>query len=125
HTMSTRPTTLGDLKSSGWKSRSVKQEMRENLIAHIRRGDKFFTGIIGYDDTVVPQIEHAVLSLHDFLLLGLRGQAKTRMIRQLVNLLDEWMPALADTPLRDDPYNPITRRGRHMIADLGDDAPIE
>jgi magnesium chelatase subunit I len=123
--MSHRPTTLGDLKNSGWKSRSVKQEMRENLIAHIRSGEKFFRGIIGYDDTVVPQIEHAVLSLHDFLLLGLRGQAKTRMIRQLVNLLDEWMPALAGTPLRDDPYNPITRRGRHLIADLGDDAPIE
>lgn len=123
--MSVRPTTLGDLKNSGWVSRSVKSELRENLVRHIQRGERFLHGIIGYDDTVIPQVEHAILSHHDFLLLGLRGQAKTRLIRQLVNLLDEWMPALQDTPLRDDPYQPVSRRGRRMVAERGDDAPIE
>ena len=120
-----RPGTLGELKQSGWVSRSVKDEMRQNLLRFMAEGKRFCDGIVGYDDTVLPQVEHAILSRHDFLLLGQRGQAKTRLIRQLVNLLDEWMPALAGTPLHDDPYYPISKRGRHLIADHGDDAPIE
>jgi len=99
--------------------------MRQNLLRLMQEGGRFCQGIVGYDDTVLPQIEHAVLSRHDFLLLGQRGQAKTRLIRQLVNLLDEWMPALEGTALHDDPFRPITKRGRHLIADKGDDAPIE
>jgi len=120
----TRPTTLGELRRSGWVSRSVKDEMRENLMKALRDGRTIFHGIVGYDETVIPQIEHAILARHDFLLLGLRGQAKTRMIRQLVNLLDDAMPCLAGTPLRDDPYHPLSKTGRALVERHGDDTPI-
>ncbi|MEQ8819302.1 MAG: magnesium chelatase [Sumerlaeia bacterium] len=116
--------TLGELKASGWKSRSVKDELRENLIVKLRAGETVFPGIVGYDKTVIPQVIAAVLARHDFLLLGLRGQAKTRMIRQLVNILDEWMPVLGGSAINEDPYHPVTTRSKRLIADQGDAAPI-
>lgn len=119
------PKTLGDLKSSGWTSRSVRQEMRDNLLAKLTAGESIFPGIVGYEKTVVPQIQNAVLSRHHFILLGLRGQAKTRIIRQLPLLLDEWQPIIAGSQLNEDPYNPITPRARQMAEELGDRLPIE
>ncbi|CAN5210523.1 magnesium chelatase [soil metagenome] len=116
--------TLGELKRSGWQDESVKDEMRRNLIDALRDGRNLFPGIIGYDKTVIPQVVAAVLAKHDFLLLGLRGQAKTRIIRQLVNLLDEFTPAIEGSPLNESPLNPLTRRSREMIAKLGDDTPL-
>jgi magnesium chelatase subunit I len=121
----TLPTTLGALKKSGWKSRTVKEEMRENLLTQLRSGAKIFPGIVGYEKTVIPQIQNAVLSKHHFILLGLRGQAKSRILRQLHLLLDEWQPIVGGSYLNEDPYNPISPKARQILADLGDDAPIE
>jgi len=117
--------TLGDLKKSGWKSRSIRDEMRENLMAALKSGKNLFPGIIGYDKTVVPQLENAILSKHHFILLGLRGQAKSRIIRQLFNLLDEYTPVIAGTALNEDPLHPITPVARKLAAELGDGLPIE
>jgi len=117
--------TLGELKKSGYKSRSVKEELRENLIAKLKKGEKIFEGILGFDDTVLPDVERAILSRHNILLLGLRGQAKTRIARLLVTLLDEHMPIIAGNELNDDPLNPITRAGIEAVAEHGDDTPIE
>ncbi len=117
--------TVGELKQSGWKHLPVKDEMRRNLIAKLGRKEILFPGIIGYEKTVETQIIAAVLARHDFLLLGLRGQAKTRIIRQLVNLLDEWMPALVDSPLNESPFEPITKRSRELLEKHGDATPIE
>ncbi len=117
--------TLGELRASGYRSRSVKTEMRENLIARLRSGERLFPGIVGYDDTVVPQIENAVLAGQDIILLGERGQAKSRIARSLVALLDEWMPAVAGSELRDDPFAPISAQARALVAERGDDTPIE
>ncbi|MDX1971002.1 MAG: magnesium chelatase [Candidatus Sumerlaeia bacterium] len=117
-------TTLGELKASGYVSRSVKQELRQNLMKRLKSGEKVFQGIIGYDETVIPQVNAAILSQHDFLLMGLRGQAKTRMIRQLVGLLDEWIPIIEGSPINEDPMIPLTKRSREMLADLGDALPI-
>ncbi len=119
-----RARTLGELKASGWRSRSVRDELRENLIAAIREGRDRWPGILGYDGTVLPQIENALLSRHDFILLGLRGQAKTRILRMLTGLLDPWLPALAGTELNDDPLAPISARGRRLVEERGDDAPL-
>ena len=118
------PKTLGELKSSGWKSRSVKDELRSNLLIKIEKGEKSFDGIVGYDKTVIPQIENAILSKHNFILLGLRGQAKSRIIRQIESLLDEHLPVLEGTLLNEDPLNPISPMGKRMVAELGDKAPI-
>jgi len=118
------PRTLGELRQSGWQATTVKDELRRNLIARLRSGQELFPGIVGYDKTVVPQITAALLSRHDFLLLGLRGQAKTRIIRQLVNLLDEWMPEIEDSPIHESPYEPLTKRGRELVASMGEQAPI-
>ncbi|MDX9858512.1 MAG: magnesium chelatase [candidate division Zixibacteria bacterium] len=118
-------TTLGALKKAGWKSRSVRDEMRENLLSKLRENGAIFPGIVGYDKTVVPQIVNAVLSRHHFILLGLRGQAKSRIIRQLHFLLDEYMPVIAGTYLNENPYRPISPRAIRMVADMGDDTPIE
>ena len=117
-------TTLGELKKSGYKSRSVKEEIRENLIKHIQAGTQPFEGIIGYEDTVIPDTERALLSRHNILFLGLRGQAKTRMARQMVNLLDEYIPTIAGSEINDDPFAPISKYARDLIAQHGDETPI-
>ncbi|MEZ4950902.1 MAG: hypothetical protein R2784_16195 [Saprospiraceae bacterium] len=117
--------TLGELKKSGYKSRSVKEELRENLIKKIQSGEKVFEGILGFDNTVLPDIERAILSRHNILLLGLRGQAKTKIARLLVSLLDEQMPIVAGSELNDDPLQPISRFAKDLIAEKGDATPIE
>jgi len=120
-----RPRTFGELKASGYRPRSVKDEMRANLVRAIRAGEALFPGIVGYENTVEPQIVNAILSRHDFILLGLRGQAKTRLLRALARFLDEWMPAVAGCPLRSDPFHPLTHHAKVAIETHGDDAPIE
>ena len=120
----TRPRTLKELKASGYRSRSVKDELRANVLARLRSGDKLFPGIIGYESTVEPQVVNALLSRHDFILLGLRGQAKTRLLRGLVTFLDEWLPAIEGCPLNSDPLHPLTHHARALLAAHGDDAPI-
>ena len=119
-----KPSTIRELRDSGYAPRSVKQELRDNLIARIRRGESLFTGIVGYEHTVVPQIENAVLSGQDIVFLGERGQAKTRMARLLVGLLDEEVPALAGCEITDEPFAPICSACRQRVAELGDRAPI-
>jgi magnesium chelatase subunit I len=120
----TQPTTLGQLRASGYVPRTVKEEMRNNLIAKLRSGETLFPGVYGYEETVIPQIESAILSGHDIVLLGERGQAKTRIARSLVQLLDEEIPAIAGTELHEDPFNPITAEGRRIVEEQGDDTPI-
>jgi magnesium chelatase subunit I len=120
-----RPRTLGELKKSGHRSETVKDEMRRNLIGLIRRKEPLFPEILGYEETVVPQVQNAILSKHDMLFLGLRGQAKTRMLRQLVRLLDEAIPAIEGSEVNDDPFAPISKEGRDKVASLGDATPIE
>jgi magnesium chelatase subunit I len=119
-----RPATLGDLRSSGWESRPVKEEVRRNAIARISANEPLFEGVLGYEDTVLPQLENAVLAGHDIIFLGERGQAKTRMIRELTNLLDEWVPIVAGSEINDDPYHPVSRYGRDLVEARGDDTPI-
>lgn len=121
----TRPTTLGALRASGWTTTSVKQELRRNVVARLRERRPIFSGIIGFDDTVIPQIVNAILAQHDILLLGLRGQAKTRIARQLATLLDEAVPVIAGSDVNDDPLAPISLYGREMVAEHGDNTPIE
>jgi magnesium chelatase subunit I len=123
------PRTLGTLRESSFPeakiaNRSVKDELRNNLICKIQRGDALFPGILGYEDTVVPQVVNAVLSRHNFILLGLRGQAKTRLIRLLTTLLDEWTPYVEGCEIHDNPYRPICRRCRDLISAGGDDTGI-
>lgn len=117
--------TLGQLKESGYVSRTIKEELRANLVDKLKRKEKVFEGIVGFNDTVLPDIERAILSRHNILLLGLRGQAKTRIARLLVNLLDEYMPILAGSELNDDPLHPISRQAKDLIEEHGDDTPIE
>src|SRR5215208_3117657 len=119
-----RPATVGQLKQTGYRPVSVKDELRRNLIAKLKRREELFPGIVGYRETVVPQIVNGILSKHDLLFLGLRGQAKTRILRMLPDLLDEWMPALADVEINDDPVRPGTKSGARIVADQGDDAKI-
>jgi len=119
-----QPKTLGELKASGYQSRSIKEELRENLIKKISKKEKVFNGIIGFDDTVIPDLERAILSRHNVLLLGLRGQAKTRLARLMVQLLDEYMPIIAGSELNDDPLNPISRVAKDLVAQHGDDTPV-
>src|SRR6202158_827312 len=123
------PITLGALKTSIYSeqriaSRSVKDELRANLICKLQRGEELFPGVVGYDDTVIPQMVNAILSRHNFILLGLRGQAKTRIIRMLTALLDQRMPYIAGCEIRDNPYHPICRRCRDLIAEKADGTPI-
>jgi magnesium chelatase subunit I len=120
-----RPRTLGELRASGYRIESVKDEMRRNLIGTIQRGEPLFPDILGYEETVVPQVQNAILSRHDMLFLGLRGQAKTRMLRQLVRLLDEAIPVIAGSEVNDHPFAPLSKEARDKVAALGDDAPIE
>ncbi|MCB0556536.1 MAG: magnesium chelatase [Phaeodactylibacter sp.] len=117
--------TLGELKKSGYRPRSIKEELRTNLIKKLQAGEKIFDRVIGFDDTVLPDIERAVLSRHNILLLGLRGQAKTRIARMLDSLLDEYVPIIAGSELNDDPLNPISRYGQDILAKHGDNTPIE
>ncbi|MFM8015186.1 MAG: sigma 54-interacting transcriptional regulator [Actinomycetota bacterium] len=123
--MKPQATTLAQLKTSGWKSRSVKDEIRENTVRAIRAGESLVTGILGYDDTVLPQVQNALLAGHDIVFLGERGQGKTRIIRSLTGLLDEWMPIVAGSEINDDPYHPVSRYARDLVRERGDDTPIE
>src|SRR5499433_3707978 len=121
--------TLGELKKSSFSeerlsTRRVKDELRDNLIARLRSGKPVFSGIVGYEDTVVPQIINAILSRHNFILLGLRGQAKSRILRALTTLLDPQMPYIAGCEIHDNPYDPICRRCRDQVAQLGDSTPV-
>ncbi|MBA2494406.1 MAG: sigma 54-interacting transcriptional regulator, partial [Acidobacteria bacterium] len=117
--------TLGELRASGYKTCSVKDEMRANLIRKIRGGEKLFKGILGYDETVVPQIVNAVLAKHNLILLGLRGQAKSRIIRQLTELLDEEIPIIAGSEINDNPFAPLSAYGRQQIELHGDETKID
>jgi len=122
---SSRPSTLGALRSSGYESVPVRDELRKNLVSRLKGGDRLFQGIVGYDDTVVPQLVNAILSRHDFILLGLRGQAKSRILRQLMDLLDPELPILAGSEVNDDPLRPISKQGKLLVEEMGDDAPVE
>jgi magnesium chelatase subunit I len=119
------PRTVGELRASGWRSRPVKEELRSNVLAAIREGRPALSGLVGYDDTVLPALEHALIAGHDVILLGERGQGKTRILRSLVELLDEWMPALAGTELRDDPLAPQSAAAIELLAEAGEEAPVE
>src|SRR5271169_859670 len=116
-----RPKTLGELKASGYRSESVKDEMRRNLVRKMKAGETLFPGIIGYEETVLPQIQNAILSKHDMLFLGLRGQAKTRMLRQLTHLLDDALPIVAGSEVQDDPLRPLSRYARDLLMKQGDE----
>src|SRR5213079_579089 len=125
----TKPTTLGELKQTEWASparihRTVKDELRENLICLLENGSPLFPGIVGYEDSVIPQLVNAVLSRHNFILLGLRGQAKSRILRQLVTLLDDEIPILAGSEVNDNPFAPISKFGRELVAEQGAETPI-
>ncbi|WP_395152593.1 sigma 54-interacting transcriptional regulator [Ilumatobacter sp.] len=120
-----RATTLGELQASGWVSRPVKQEVREHAIAKVMAGEPLFKGVQGYENTVMPQLENALLAGHDVVFLGERGQAKTRMIRSLTGLLDEWMPIVAGSEIMDDPYNPVSKYAKDLVAEQGDVTPID
>lgn len=117
--------TLKELKESGWVSISVKDEIRKNLIQKMRSGEAIFEGILGYEKTVLPQIQHALLSRHDLILLGLRGQAKTRILRMLVQFLDEYMPIVGGSEINDDPFKPLSRFAKELIDEKEDETPIE
>ncbi|MDQ0106585.1 magnesium chelatase subunit I [Chitinophaga terrae (ex Kim and Jung 2007)] len=122
--MNTNIKTLGELKKSGYKPVSVKEEVRRNLIKKLQSKENPFPGIIGYEDTVIPDTERALLSRHNILFLGLRGQAKTRMARQMTELLDEYIPVVEGSEVNDDPFHPLSRYARDLIAEKGDDTPI-
>ena len=123
------PSTYGELKQSEWgaaegRIRTVKDEIRENLLVKLREGGELFPGVMGYEDSVVPQVVNALLSRHNFILLGLRGQAKTRLIRMLTGLLDEQVPFIAGSEIRDNPFQPLTKYGRRVLGEMGDATPI-
>jgi len=120
-----RPATLGQLRESGWESVPVKEEVRRNAATQIAAGEPLFPGLLGYADTVLPQLENALLAGHDIIFLGERGQAKTRIIRTLTELLDEWMPVVAGSEINDDPYHPVSKYARDLLREHGDDTPIE
>src|SRR5688500_5406111 len=116
----TKSNTLGQLKDSGYKPRSIKDELRENLIQKLRNKETVFDGIWGYEETVIPDLERAILAQHDINLLGLRGQAKTRLARLMVNLLDEYIPVIEGSELNDDPLHPLSRHGHDKVNEFGD-----
>src|SRR3954447_13469975 len=116
--------TRGTLRDSGYRSRSVKAEIRENLLARLRSGEPAFPGIVGFDDTVLPQLESALLAGHDLVLLGERGQGKTRLMRTITALLDEWTPVVDGCEINDDPVAPVCSRCRRLAQDTGDDLPV-
>ncbi|HEU0003182.1 MAG TPA: sigma 54-interacting transcriptional regulator [Ktedonobacteraceae bacterium] len=123
-TITTQPRTIGELRESGYKVLSVKEELRKNLIQKIRHGEELFPGIIGYEDTVIPQVENAILSGQDIIFLGERGQAKTRMARSLANLLDEVVPVIEGCEINDNPFEPICRACRDKVEEFGDQVQI-
>ena len=123
--MTSRPATLGQLRESGWRTVSVKEEVRRNAAARIAAGNPLVPGVVGYEESVLPQLENALLAGHDVIFLGERGQAKTRIIRALTGLLDEWLPVVAGSEINDDPYRPVSRRARDLVAEKGEDTPIE
>jgi magnesium chelatase subunit I len=116
--------TLGDLERAGYGTRTVKDELRSNLIRKLRAGEELFPGILGFERSVLPQIQHGLLARHDLLLLGLRGQAKSRIVRLLPTLLDEFVPAVQGSELHDDPFRPITKYAREVVAEMGEETPI-
>ena len=116
--------TLGELKKSGYISKSIKQEIRDNLIKKIKSKENHFPGILGYEDSVIPDTERALLSQHNILFLGLRGQAKTRMARQMIELLDEYIPIVAGSEINDDPFHPVSRYAIDLIEEKADDTPV-
>src|SRR5690349_18281339 len=120
-----RINTIRELKEAGYQPKSIKEELRTNLIKKLQNKEETFTGIIGYEDTVIPDVERALLSKHNILLLGLRGQAKTRMARQMTDLLDEYIPVISGSEINDDPLRPISRFAKELIFEKGDDTPIE
>src|SRR5213595_1939478 len=120
-----RARTFGELKDSGYRGNSVKDEMRANLICKLKRREKLFPGIVGYDETVVPQLVNAVLAKHNLILLGLRGQAKSRIIRQLTELLDEEIPIIAGSEINDNPFQPLSAYGRQQVELHGDETKID
>jgi magnesium chelatase subunit I len=122
--MSDHPTTLGALRASGFLDRTVKHELRENLLAKMTAGDDLFPGLVGFEDSVLPALERGILAGHDLILLGERGQAKTRLVRALVQLLDEYVPAIAGTETNDHPYRPISAHGRSLVEQHGDETPL-
>jgi magnesium chelatase subunit I len=123
--MTSRPATLGQLRESGWESIPVKAEVRRNAARRIAAGVPLVDGVLGYEDTVLPQLENALLAGHDIIFLGERGQAKTRMIRSLTGLLDEWLPIISGSEILDDPYHPVSRHARDLVNEKGEDTPIE
>src|SRR5437764_9590311 len=120
----TQARTLGELKKAGVKSGGVKEEMRRNLIRKMETGETLFPGILGYDESVIPQVANAVLSRHNMILLGLRGQAKSRLLRSLTTLLDPAAPMVAGCEIHDDPFRPLCKRCRDLVAERGDDTPL-
>src|SRR6266567_3962749 len=123
-TISTRPRTIGELRESGYRLPPIKEEMRKNLITKLRQGEDLFPGIVGFDETVIPQIENAIVSGQDIIFLGERGQAKTRIARSLINLLDDEIPIVAGSEINDDPFSPISRYAIERIEAEGDDTEI-
>src|SRR6266567_3942624 len=120
----TTATTLGELRASGYPDRTVKEELRENLLARLSGGEPLFPSIVGFDESVLPALERGILAGHDLILLGERGQAKTRLIRHLVELLDQETPVIAGCEVNDHPYRPICARCRSLVAEQGDDTPV-
>jgi magnesium chelatase subunit I len=116
--------TIGELRASGWESVPVKEEIRRNAVRKIASGEPLFEGVLGYEDTVMPQLENALLAGHDIIFLGERGQAKTRIIRSLTGLLDDLMPIIAGSEINDDPYHPVSRHAKDLVHERGDDTPI-
>jgi magnesium chelatase subunit I len=122
--MSDQAATIGELRATGWASIPVKEEVRRNAVRRVAAGERLFPEVLGYEDTVLPQLENALLAGHDVIFLGERGQAKTRIIRAMTDLLDEWMPIVAGSEINDDPYAPVSRHARDLVAEHGDEAPI-
>src|SRR3990172_4549196 len=115
-----RPQTLAELRSSGWQSKTVKQEIHDNFLAKLTNGDELYPGIVGYDDTVIPELNIAILAQHDLLFLGEKGQAKSRLMRLMASFLDEEIPYINDLqiPVHDDPFRPITKRGKQLVSSV-------
>jgi magnesium chelatase subunit I len=116
---------LGDLKKQGYTSKSLKEELRSNLISALQQGTQIFDGILGYNETVIPELQTAILAGHHINFLGLRGQAKTSMARKMIHLLDEWMPIIKGSEINDDPFKPLSRFGIDLLAEMGDETPID